>query len=144
MSRPPPATRADYPLFYPITTRWNDNDAYGHVNNVVYYSWFDTAINRFLIEHGTLDIAGSAAIGLMVESGCRYLSSISYPDDVTIGVRVAKLGNSSVRYELAAFCNAQDTASAEGFLVHVYVDRATQRPVPVPPAARAALETLTV
>ena len=143
MTRPPPTARAHFKAFFPITTRWMDNDVYGHVNNVVYYSWFDTAVNRFLIEAGTLDVARSTQVGLMAEGGCRYHSSVTYPDAVTIGLRVARLGTSSVRYELAAFRNDEDTASADAFLVHVYVDRETQRPVPIPPAARAALETLT-
>lgn len=142
MSRTPPSHRADYRLFVPVTTRWHDNDVYGHVNNVIYYAWFDTAVNRFLIDNGLLDIAASQAIGLMVESGCRYHRSISYPDEVTIGLRVGRLGTSSVRYELAAFRAAEDTASADAHLVHVFVDRATQRPVPIPPAARERLAAL--
>ncbi len=144
MTRLPPTNRADFGLLYPITTRWMDNDVYGHVNNVIYYSWFDTAINRFLIECGSLDIARSDTVGLMVESGCRYHSSITYPDAVTIGVRVAKLGTSSVRYEVAAFCNGNPAASADAHLVHVYVNRATQRPVPIPDIARAAMQRLHV
>ncbi len=143
MSRLPPSSRASFRLLYSITTRWKDNDAYGHVNNVEYYSWFDTAVNRFLIENGTLDVVRSPVVGLMVESGCRYHSSISYPDEVAIGVRVTKLGTSSVRYELAAFRNDEAAASADGFLVHVYVDRTTQRPVPIPDAARTVLQRLT-
>jgi len=119
-----------------------DNDVYSHVNNVVYYSWFDTAVNGFLVSAGTLDVGRSPVVGLMAETGCRYHRSIAFPDAVTIGVRVARLGTSSVRYELAAFRNDEDAASADAFLVHVYVDRATQRPVPIPDAARAALETL--
>ncbi len=144
MSRPPPTTRTDHRLLHAITTRWMDNDAYGHVNNVIYYSWFDTVVNRFLIEAGCLDIVRSAEIGLMVESGCRYHRSITYPDAVTIGMRIARLGTSSVRYELAAFRNAEDTASADAHLVHVYVDRATQRPVPIPDLARAAMQRLLI
>jgi acyl-CoA thioester hydrolase len=116
-----------------------DNDAYGHVNNVVYYSWFDTAVNGYLIDRGTLDIAESPFVGLVVETGCRYHSPISYPQHVTVGLRVARLGTSSVRYELAAFRDEEVTASAEGFLVHVYVDRATMRPASIPAAARTAM-----
>jgi acyl-CoA thioester hydrolase len=117
-----------------------DNDAYGHVNNVVYYAWFDTAVNRFLIEAGALDIAASPTVGLVVETGCRYHASVTYPQEVTIGLRVAHLGTSSVRYELAVFRAGEDAAAAEAHFVHVYVDRATQRPVPVPAAARAAMQ----
>ena len=142
MTRPPPAARDQFRAFRPITTRWMDNDAYGHVNNVVYYSWFDTAVNAFLIERGTLDIAASPFVGLVVETGCRYHSPISYPQRVTVGLRVARLGTSSVRYELAAFRDDDQTASAEGFLVHVYVDRTTLRPAPIPPDSRAALAAI--
>ncbi len=142
MSRPPPATREKFRLFYPMPTRWMDNDAYGHVNNVVYYSWFDTAVNRFLIEAGTLDIATSAAVGLVAETGCRYHVSITHPEEVAIGVVVAHLGRSSVRYELAVFRAGEDAAAAEAHFVHVYVDRATQRPVPIPADARAAMRSI--
>jgi acyl-CoA thioester hydrolase len=119
-----------------------DNDAYGHVNNVVYYSWFDTVMNRFLIEAGALDIARSPTVGLVVDSGCRYHRSIAFPDAVTVGLRIARLGTSSVRYELAAFRNDDEAAAADAHLVHVYVDRATQRPAPIPDHARAALRRL--
>jgi acyl-CoA thioester hydrolase len=138
--RTPPATRSQFRVFCPISTRWADNDPYGHVNNVVYYSWFDTAVNRFLIDAGALDITRSTAIGIVVETGCRYHSALSYPDEVTIGFRVARLGGSSVRYELAVFRSSADVASAEGHFVHVYVDRETIRPVPIPDKARAAME----
>jgi acyl-CoA thioester hydrolase len=119
-----------------------DNDAYGHVNNVVYYSFFDTAVNRWLIERGLLDIAGSDAIGLVVETQCRYLSPITFPDRVTAGVRVVHLGRSSVRYELALFRNDDDTAAAVGHFVHVYVDRTSRTSVPIPDGVRHALEGL--
>ena len=119
-----------------------DNDAYGHVNNVVYYSFFDTAVNRWLIERGLLDIAGSEAIGLVVETQCRYLSPITFPDRVTAGVRVVHLGRSSVRYELALFRNDDETAAALGHFVHVYVDRASRTSVPIPDAVRHALQGL--
>lgn len=142
MSRPPRATRAQFPHFRPMPTRWLDNDAYGHVNNVVYYGWFDTVVNRYLIEAGLLDIGASPVVGLVVETGCRYHASVSYPEEVTIGLRVAKLGTSSVRYELAVFRAGEDAAAAEAHFVHVYVDRATQRPVPMPPATRAKLAEL--
>jgi acyl-CoA thioester hydrolase len=142
VSRPPPATRAAFRHFCPITTRWMDNDAYGHINNVIYYSWFDTTVNRFLIETGTLDIAASPVVGLVAETGCRYHASITYPERVTIGLVVAHLGRSAVRYALGAFREDDATAAAEGHFVHVYVDRVTQRPVPIPEATRAALESI--
>jgi acyl-CoA thioester hydrolase len=135
-------TRADYAHCTTIDTRWMDNDAYGHVNNVVYYSFFDTAVNRWLIERGLLDIAGSDAIGLVVETQCRYRSPITFPDRVTAGVRVVHLGRSSVRYELALFRNDDDTAAALGHFVHVYVDRTSRTSVPIPDNVRQALEGL--
>lgn len=140
----PPATRDDYRVFLAITTRWMDNDAYGHVNNVIYYAWFDTAVNRFLIDRGLLDIASSPVISLVVETGCRYRASVTYPDDVTVGLRVAHLGRSSVRYELGVFRNDEVVAAAEGHFVHVTVDRATMRPVPIPDALRSHLESLRI
>jgi acyl-CoA thioester hydrolase len=144
VTRKPTATRAEYATLQPMPTRWMDNDAYGHVNNVVYYSWFDTVVNRFLIDAGLLDIETSPVVGLVVETGCRYHASVSYPDEVGIGLRVARLGTSSVRYELAVFRAGEEHAAAEAHFVHVYVDRATQRPVPIPDAARAALRRLLV
>jgi acyl-CoA thioester hydrolase len=140
--RLPPASRAKFRVFHPMPTRWMDNDVYGHVNNVVYYAWFDTAVNRFLIDAGTLDIAASPAVGLVVETGCRYHASVAYPDEVSIGLVVAHLGTSSVRYELGVFRAGEDTAAAEAHFVHVYVDRATQRPVPIPDDARAAMRRI--
>ncbi len=136
------ATRAHYAHLTVIDTRWMDNDAYGHVNNVVYYSFFDTAVNRWLIERGLLDIAGSEAIGLVVETQCRYRSPIAFPDRVTAGVRVVHLGRSSVRYELALFRNDDDTAAAMGHFVHVYVSRASRASVSIPETVRQALESL--
>jgi acyl-CoA thioester hydrolase len=140
--RPPPARRAQFVHFTDIPTRWSDNDAYRHVNNVVYYGFFDTAVNRMLIEAGALDLEHSPAIGLVVETQCRYLAPISFPDRVSVGLRVAKLGSRSIRYELAVFRNDDDFAAAEGHFVHVYVDRVTHRPVPLPAAVRAAVEPL--
>ncbi len=137
-------TRDRYPHLTKLDTRWMDNDAYGHVNNVVYYSFFDTAVNRWLIERGVLDVAASEAIGLVVETGCRYLRPIGFPDRVTAGLRVAHVGRSSVRYELALFRGDEDEASAAGHFTHVYVDRAGRRPTRVPESVRAALETLRV
>ena len=142
MSRPAPSNRSDYRYFVPIATRWMDNDVYGHVNNVVYYSWFDTAVNFFLLRRGLLDIAASPIVGVVAETGCRYLAQISFPDPVTVGLRVAKLGRSSVRYQIGIFPGDADAAAAEGHFVHVYVDRATMRPVPMPGHVRAELEKL--
>lgn len=140
--KPQPEARSAYPVFRPITTRWMDNDAYGHVNNVAYYAFFDTAVNKWLIAQGALDIAASPAVGLVVETGCRYRRPLAYPQDVVVGMRLAKLGNSSVRYELAVFGAGEEEAAAEGHFTHVYVDRGTGRPVPVPDALRRALEGL--
>ncbi len=140
--RPVPSTRADYRAFRAITTRWMDNDIYGHMNNVVHYSLFDTAVNAWLIERGVLDIRAGAQIGLVVETGCRYFSELAYPDLVTAGLRVARLGTSSVRYEVGLFRNDETDAAAEGFFVHVYVDRETRRPKPLAENLRAALEEI--
>ena len=142
--RPRPATRDAYRLFRLITTRWMDNDVYGHVNNVVYYAFFDTAVNAALIEAGLLDPATSDIIGLVVETGCRYAAPLGFPGDIDAGIRVAKLGTSSVRYEVGLFAGGEATAAAEGFFVHVYVDRTTRRPVALPPPLRAFLDSLTV
>ncbi len=137
--RLPPGRRADYRAFRTIQTRWMDNDAYGHLNNVVHYSLFDTAVNAFLIERGALDFRDGAQIGLVVETGCRYHSEIAFPDTVDAGIRVARLGSSSVRYEVGLFRNDADVAAAEGFFVHVYVDRGTRRPMPFTDVLRRAL-----
>lgn len=139
-----PARRADYRHFLTIQTRWMDNDVYGHVNNVVYYAYFDTVVNEYLIRAGVLDIHAGDVIGLVVETGCRYHASVAFPDLVTAGLRVSKLGNSSVRYEIAIFRNDEDQAAAEGHFVHVYVDAATRRPTPIPPSLRAALERVAI
>jgi len=136
--------RSAYRHFQSIPTRWMDNDVYGHVNNVVYYSYFDTVVNQYLIEQGVLDIAGSQVIGLVVETQCRYFSSIAFPDVVHAGLRVAKLGNSSVRYEIGLFRNDTATAAAQGHFVHVYVDRASRRSTALPVEMRAALERIKV
>lgn len=141
-ARPDPDRRADYVRFTHIPTRWMDNDVYRHVNNVVYYSFFDTAVNRMLIEEGVLDIEASTVVGLVVETACRYFSPIAFPDDVHAGVRVAHLGRSSVRYEIGLFRNDADAASAQGHFVHVYVDRASNRPTALPERLRALLLTL--
>src|SRR5277367_5784491 len=138
-----PEPRAAYAAHRAITTRWMDNDVYGHVNNVVYYSFFDTAVNHFLIAQGVLDIQLSPVIGLVVETQCRYFSSIAFPDRVEAGLRVAHLGRSSVRYEIGLFRNDDALAAAQGHFVHVYVDRATNKPVAaLPDPLRAALTPL--
>jgi acyl-CoA thioester hydrolase len=142
MSRPPPSTRAEYRYFQTITTRWQDNDMFGHVNNVVYYSWIDTAVNNFLIENGILELGSSEIVGVVAETNLRYLREVAYPDPITVGVRVEKLGTSSVRYRSAVFRRDDEIASAEGFFVHVYVARATMTPTPIPAAQRAAFESI--
>jgi acyl-CoA thioester hydrolase len=138
-------TRDDYRWFTAITTRWMDNDVYGHVNNVQYYSFFDTAVADFLLQCGALDIARSPAIGLVVETQCRYFAPITYPDRVTVGLRCARIGTSSVRYEIGVFRNDEHRASAEGHFVHVYVRRDAQdRTTPMPARLREALQALLV
>ena len=144
MTRPEPGRRADYRAFYEIATRWLDNDIYGHMNNVVHYGLFDTAVNGWLIKQGALDIHGGKQIGLVVETGCRYFAEMAYPDLVTAGIRVARLGNTSVRYEVGLFRNDSDIAAAEGFFIHVYVDKETRKPAPVSGKLKAALETIAV
>lgn len=140
--KPSRGVRADYACFASIATRWADNDVYGHINNVAYYGYFDTAVNQTLIEAGALDIHAGAVIGLVVETGCRYYAPMAFPDLVTVGLRVSRLGTSSVRYELGVFRNDEEAAGAEGHFVHVYVDRATRRPRPLPEPLRAALTPL--
>jgi acyl-CoA thioester hydrolase len=142
MTKVPPGMRAEYRHFLAIPTRWMDNDVYGHVNNVVYYSYFDTVINKFLIERGGLDIHKSPIVGITAETGCRFHESIAYPETVDAGLRVGHLGRSSVRYEIGLFRAGRDTAAAEGFFVHVFVERAVNRPVDIPAAIRAALGTI--
>ncbi|NYT23708.1 acyl-CoA thioesterase [Alcaligenaceae bacterium] len=137
-----PPLRAEYRAFQELTTRWADNDSYGHMNNVVHYALFDTAVNHWLIRHVGLDIHSSPVIGLVVESGCRYFGEMGYPDLVTAGLRVARLGNSSVVYEVGLFRNGDESASASGFFTHVYVDRESKRPQPLASEWRNALEAL--
>ena len=136
--------RTDYARFTPVATRWMDNDIYGHLNNVVYYSLFDTAVNGTLIKAGLLDPAAGSVIALVVETGCRYHASVGFPQPVEVALRVAKLGTSSIRYELGVFAEGEDLAAAEGFFVHVCVDAETRRPVPLPTAKRAFLERLQI
>ena len=142
MNRPAPENRNAYRHFQSIPTRWMDNDVYGHVNNVVYYSYFDTVVNQYLIEQHVLNIEASKVIGLVVETQCQYFASITFPDVVHAGLRVAKLGNSSVRYEIGLFRNEEQTALAQGYFIHVYVDRATRRAISLPADMRAALEKI--
>ena len=142
MDRPTPLAIAAFPHVLSISTRWMDNDVYGHVNNVVYYSFFDTVVNQYLIEQGALDIAQGAVIGLVVETKCNYFQPIAFPDVVRAGLRVAQIGSSSVRYEVGLFRNGEHTASAQGHFVHVYVDRATNKPVPLPATLKAAVTPL--
>ena len=139
-----PHFRQAYRHFLPIATRWMDNDVYGHVNNVVYYSWFDTVVNEYLISRDVLDIANGAVIGLVVETGCSYFAPIVFPEKIDAGLRVARIGNSSVRYEVALFREGRDEALAQGHLVHVYVDRATLRPQPLLEALMAALNKIKI
>jgi acyl-CoA thioester hydrolase len=142
MSRETPPTREDYKVFYPVTTRWSDNDIYGHVNNVSYYSYFDTVANRYLIEEGGLDITDGSIVGYVVNSGCQYHSPITYPETIEAGVRVDRLGNSSVQYGIAIFREGEPEAAAHGHFVHVFVERAQNRSVPIPRNLREALERL--
>ncbi|HLI13555.1 MAG TPA: thioesterase family protein [Alphaproteobacteria bacterium] len=137
-----PTTREDYPHFLSIPTRWMDNDLYGHVNNVVYYSFFDTLINEYLIRMGGLDIHAGPVIGLAVETMCRFKRELTYPEVIEAGLRVGKLGNTSVRYEIGLFSAGHEEPAATGYFVHVFVDRAQRRPVPIPPRIRAALARL--
>lgn len=137
-----PERRERYPYFLPITTRWMDNDIYGHVNNVVYYSYFDTVINRYLIEKGGLDIHRGDVIGLAVETHCRFVRPIIYPQGVDAGLRVAHLGRSSTRYEIGLFPEGEAEPAGVGWFVHVFVDRMTRRPTPIPPSLRDALSLL--
>ena len=142
-SKPQPEGREAYKAFRSIGTRWMDNDVYGHVNNVVYYSWFDTAVNATLIEQGVLDIHGGQTIGLVIETQCNYFAPLAFPQTIEAGIRVARLGSSSVRYEVGLFAQGEPLTAAKGHFIHVYVDRDTRRPVPLPTALKQFLETLT-
>jgi len=135
-------TRADFHVFRPLQTRWMDNDVYGHVNNVVYYSYFDTAVNGWLMEATGQDIRQLPAIGVVAETGCRYFSELSFPDAIDAGLRIERLGKSSIVYRLGLFRGAAMDACAAGRFVHVYVDSVTRRPVPIPEAIRAVVATL--
>ncbi|POR50907.1 acyl-CoA thioesterase [Bosea psychrotolerans] len=141
-AREPRLSRVDFKLFRSIPTRWHDNDVFGHVNNVVYYGWFDTGVNAWLIEQGFLDPATSPVVGLVVETSCTYFESVAFPETVEIGLAVARLGTSSVTYRLGIFRQGGQVVVAQGRFTHVYVERATQKPVPIPAPLRAALEAL--
>jgi acyl-CoA thioester hydrolase len=140
--KPPPTRRDEFPVLRAITTRWMDNDQYGHVNNVVYYSYFDTAVNGYLIEASGCDVRELPAIGIVAETSCKFMSELSFPDTVYAGLALERLGNSSVIYRIGLFRNQSVEPAAIGRFVHVYVDSTTRRPVPVPSQVRAALQTL--
>lgn len=143
-SRPRPEPRQAYRLFRPLATRWMDNDVYGHINNVVYYSFFDTAVNGYLIDAAALDIHAGPVIGLVVETRCNYFAPLAFPQAIEAGLRVAQVGSSSVRYEVGLFAAGGSETAAAGHFVHVYVDRQTRRPVPLPAALSQALQALKV
>lgn len=140
--RPSPKSRSDFRHFLSIPTRWLDNDVYGHVNNVVFYSYFDTVVNRYLMNQGVLDPMSSQVIGLVVETSCNYFESLSFPETIEAGLRVARLGSSSVRYEIGIFRHGADRAAAQGHFIHVYVDAKSRRPVELPEELRAALASI--
>jgi len=142
--RPAPQPREAYRVFRSIGTRWMDNDVYGHVNNVVYYSWFDTAVNAYLIEQGALDIHAGETIGLVIETQCNYFAPLAFPQTIEAGLRVARLGASSVRYEVGLFAEGAPVSAASGHFVHVYVGRDDRRPRPLPAKLREALLPLCV
>jgi acyl-CoA thioester hydrolase len=142
VSREEAAHRSEFRTWRRLTTRWADNDAYGHVNNTVYYEWFDTAVNAWMVEQGMLDIARDDPIGLVVETRCSYFAPLAFPEDVHVGLAVANLGRSSIRYRIGIFAEGGERAAAQGEFVHVVVDRASRRPVEIPPAWRTALETI--
>ncbi len=142
MSRTPLRGRESYRVWREIGTRWADNDAYGHVNNTVYYEWFDTAVNAWLIEAGLLDIAHGDPIGLVVETGCRYARPLAYPEPIDVGLAVEQVGKSSVRYRLGIFSKNESEAAAEGHFIHVYVGRESRRPAALPAPWRRAFESI--
>ena len=142
MNRPVPRRRECYRWFMTISTRWSDNDAYGHVNNTIYYQWFDTAVNAWLVEAGLLDIERGDAIGLVVETGCSYFAPLSFPGDVDVGIAIERLGTSSVTYRIGVFCGSSAEPSAQGRFTHVYVERQSRAPAPLPAPWRSKLEEL--
>ena len=139
-----PTNRSDYNYFSKMNTRWNDNDIYGHLNNVIYYELFDTAVNKWLIKNNLIDIKNGNNIGLIVQSGCNYFSSFEYPEDIDAGIRVTKIGNSSVRYEVGLFKPSDDLASADGFFIHVYVNRGSNKPITLDYEFKKKLDTIYV
>jgi acyl-CoA thioester hydrolase len=142
VSREEPAFRSEFKVWRTFTTRWADNDAYGHVNNTVFYQWFDSAVNAWMVEQGMLDIAAGDPIGLVVETRCSYFAPLAFPDDVEVGLKIAALGRSSIRYRIAVFGSGHEQAAAQGEFVHVVVDRSTRRPVEIPVNWRIALESI--
>jgi acyl-CoA thioester hydrolase len=142
VSRAAPAQRSDYKAWRRFTTRWADNDAYGHVNNTVFYEWFDSAVNGWLVEQGLLDIAAGDPIALVVETRCSYFAPLAFPQEVDVGLAMAQLGRSSMRYRIGVFGAGEESAAAQGEFVHVLVDRATRRPVELPRNWRQALEAI--
>ena len=142
MSRPPPAERSKFKAWKRFTTRWADNDAYGHVNNTVYYEWFDSAVNAWMVEQGVLDITHGDPIALVAETRCAYFAPLAFPQEVEVGIALAALGRSSIRYRIGVFAAGADGAAAAGEFVHVVVDRGTRRPVEIPPAWREKLAAL--
>jgi acyl-CoA thioester hydrolase len=139
-----PKRRSDYKYFHPVTTRWSDNDIYGNIDNVVYYSWFNTAVNRFLIANGVLDIEDSPVVGLVVETYCCYFNPVNFPDRISVGLRVTTLGNSSVCYEVGVFRGDEEKAAAQGHYIYVYVDREMRKPTVIPQAMRTVLQSICV
>jgi acyl-CoA thioester hydrolase len=142
VTRPPPATRGDFCVWQRLSTRWADNDAYGHVNNTVYYQWFDSVVNAWLVSQGLLDIAAGDPIAVVAETRCAYAAPVTFPEAVEVGLAVAELGTSSIRYRIGVFRTGSDAAAAQGEFVHVVVDRASRRPVPIPDAWRTKLQTI--
>ena len=142
MSRTAPAIRADFKVWRSFTTRWADNDAYGHVNNTVYYEWFDSAVNAWMVEQGMLHIARGDPIALVAETRCTYAAPLAFPQAIEVGLAIAALGRSSIRYRIGVFAESAATAAAEGEFIHVVVDRATRRPVEIPPEWREKLESI--
>jgi acyl-CoA thioester hydrolase len=142
VERAKPWARSAFPHFLEIQTRWMDNDIYGHVNNAVHYSYFDTAVNRYLIDTGALDLRNGGVLGLVVETACGYFKEIAFPDRIFAGLRVTRIGRTSVRFEVALFCEDEELAAAQGHFVHVYVDRATRRPTELPEKMKESLAAL--
>lgn len=144
MARPAPSQRESYRRFTAITPRWNDNDVFGHINNAEFYAFFDTAVMRFMIDSNIVSLSGGALATLVAETGCRFHREVTFQDSVSVGLRVASIGNSSVRYEIGVFANESATAAADGHFVHVFVDRATKRPMAIPEDARTRLQEIAI